>query len=98
MSENNDNIKNNINDKRNPNYDVEITGVGCDVRVDKVIAYGAASNAENLLQEAGRPMRGSQEETEGKRGYTFVFHKGHLGTYKLLLVKHNDESNLICTF
>ena len=51
-----------------------------------MIAYGAASNAENLLQEAGRPMRGSQEETEGKRGYTFVFHKGHLGTYKLLFV------------
>ena len=36
---------------------------------------------EDLLQEGGRVMRGSSLETEGKHGYSFVFHKGAVGTY-----------------
>ena len=46
--------------------------------------FGMSSNAENLVQEAGRPMRGSSDETRGKHGYAFVFHKGGaLGRYFL---------------
>ena len=53
--------------------------MGVDVRVHKVLIYGLPLNAENLLQEGGRPMRGSMEETKGARGYTFIFHKGRVG-------------------
>ena len=54
-------------------------GVGVDIRVDNAIMFGLADTAENLLQEGGRAMRGSYQETEGKHGYAFFFQKGHLG-------------------
>ena len=44
------------------------------------VIFGLAETPENLLQEGGRPMRGSASETEGKQGYAFFFHKGGLGT------------------
>ena len=34
---------------------------------------------EGLLQEGGRVMRGSLEETGGKQGISFFFHKGAVG-------------------
>ena len=58
-------------------------GVGVDIRVDNVIAFGLADTAENLLQEGGRAMRGSCEETLEKSGYAFFFHKGSLGNIKI---------------
>ena len=63
-------------------------GVGVDLRVDNAVMFGLAETAENLLQEGGRAMRGSTQETAGKRGYAFFFQKGHLGrkrSYKLRL-------------
>ena len=57
-------------------------GVGVDIRVDHVVAFGLADTAENLLQEGGRAMRGSHEETAGKHGFAFFFQKGRLGTIK----------------
>ena len=50
-----------------------------DIRVDNAIMFGLADTAENLLQEGGRAMRGSHQETEGKHGFAFFFQKGHLG-------------------
>ena len=55
-------------------------GVGVDIRVDNAVMFGLASTAENLLQEGGRAMRGSHQETSGMHGYAFFFQKGHLGT------------------
>ena len=54
-------------------------GVGVDIRVDNAVMFGLANTAENLLQEAGRAMRGSSEEIQGKHGYAFFFQKGQLG-------------------
>ena len=58
-------------------------GVGVDIRVDNAVMFGLADTAENLLQEGGRAMRGSHEETLGRHGYAFFFQKGHLGRYTL---------------
>ena len=55
------------------------SGVGVDLRIDNAVIFGLPETAENLLQEGGRPMRGSQVETQGKHGYSFFFHKGNLG-------------------
>ena len=54
-------------------------GVGVDLRVDNAVMFGLSETAENLLQEGGRAMRGSSQETAGKHGYAFFFQKGHLG-------------------
>ena len=54
-------------------------GVGVDIKIDNAVIFGLPETVENLLQEGGRPMRGSREETEGKHGYAFFYHKGHLG-------------------
>ena len=61
------------------------TGVGVDLRVDNAVIFGLPDTAENLLQEGGRPMRGSPLETQGKHGFSFFFHKGNLGKIKTLL-------------
>ena len=44
--------------------------------------FGLSENAENFLQEGGRPMRGHESETKGAQGYAFFFHKGSLGKMK----------------
>ena len=54
-------------------------GVGVDLRVDNAVMFGLSETAENLLQEGGRAMRGSSQETAGKHGFAFFFQKGHLG-------------------
>ena len=54
-------------------------GVGVDIRVDNAVMFGLADTAENLLQEGGRAMRGSSEETSGKHGFAFFFQRGRLG-------------------
>ena len=54
-------------------------GVGVDIRVDEAVIFGLPETIENLLQEGGRPMRGSDKETDGKHGFAFFFHKGQLG-------------------
>ena len=41
--------------------------------------FGLSENAENFVQEGGRPMRGSEAEIKGKQGYAFYLHKGSLG-------------------
>ena len=51
--------------------------------MDNALIFGLPETAENLLQEGGRPMRGSQLETQGKHGYSFFFHKGSLGKIKI---------------
>ena len=56
-----------------------LVGVGVDIKIDNAVIFGLPETVENLLQEGGRPMRGSYEETKGKHGYAFFFHKGHLG-------------------
>ena len=56
-----------------------LTGVGVDIRVHNSINFGLAASMEDLLQEGGRVMRGSTEETAGKQGYAFFLHKGALG-------------------
>ena len=58
------------------------TGVGVDLRVDHAVIFGLPETAENLLQEGGRPMRGSDLETQGKHGFSFFFHKGNLGKFR----------------
>ena len=55
------------------------TGVGVDIRVDHAIIFGLSETAENLIQEGGRPMRGASQETAGRQGFAFFFHKGVLG-------------------
>ena len=57
-----------------------VLGVGVDIKVHNAIIFGLSDNAENLVQEGGRPMRGSASNTDGKRGFAFFFHKGALGT------------------
>ena len=59
--------------------------MGVDIRVDEAIVFGLPETIENLLQEGGRPMRGTDEETNGKHGFAFFFHKGHLGGSVLIL-------------
>ena len=54
-------------------------GVGVDIKVHNAVIFGLSETAENLLQEGGRPMRGSTVETNGRRGLAFFFHKGVLG-------------------
>ena len=54
-------------------------GVGVDIRVDNAVMFGLAETAENLIQEGGRAMRGSNQETSGRHGFAFFFQKGHLG-------------------
>ena len=54
-------------------------GVGVDVRVHHAVIFGLSENAESLLQEGGRPMRGGPIETQNQRGFAFFFHKGNLG-------------------
>ena len=53
--------------------------MGVDIRVDHAVVFGLAETAESLLQEGGQPMRGSFQETKGRRGLTLFFHKGNLG-------------------
>ena len=53
--------------------------MGVDIKTDNAIIFGLPETPENFLQEGGRPMRGSNEETKGKQGYAFFFHKGSLG-------------------
>ena len=50
-----------------------------DIRVHKSVNFGLAASIEDLLQEGGRVMRGSYEETSGKQGFSFFLHKGSLG-------------------
>ena len=50
-----------------------------DIRVQHSINFGLAASMEDLLQEGGRVMRGSIQETAGKQGYAFFLHKGALG-------------------
>ena len=46
---------------------------------------GLSENIENLIQEAGRSMRGSAVDTSGEKGLSFFLHKGTLGdTYDLV--------------
>ena len=54
-------------------------GVGVDIRVHHAIIFGLSENAESLLQEGGRPMRGGPLETQNQHGLAFFFHKGSLG-------------------
>ena len=54
-------------------------GVGVDIRVNNSINFGLAATMEDLLQEGGRVMRGSLQETGGKQGFSFFLHKGALG-------------------
>ena len=56
-------------------------GVGVDVRVHNTVVLGLSENVENLLQEAGRSMRGGAAETGGDRGISFFLHKGTLGKF-----------------
>ena len=61
------------------NNSYPLKGVGVDIKVHNAVIFGLSETAENLLQEGGRPMRGSAAETNGKRGLAFFFHKGVLG-------------------
>ena len=65
--------------KKNKYTKKSLAGVGVDIKIDNAVIFGLPETVENLLQEGGRPMRGNNEETEGKHGYAFFFHKGHLG-------------------
>ena len=58
-----------------------ILGVGVDVRVDNTVVLGLSENFENLLQEGGRSLRGGDQETLNRRGFSFFLHKGKLGNY-----------------
>ena len=58
---------------------VYFQGVGVDIRVHHAVVFGLSENAESLLQEGGRPMRGSSLETKNQQGLAFFFHKGNLG-------------------
>ena len=52
-------------------------GVGVDVRVKNVVCMGLAANPENLIQEAGRCVRGSQQQApNAEKGLAFFFQKG----------------------
>ena len=51
-------------------------GVGVDIRVKNDVCLGLGSSPENVVQEAGRCLRGSQEEYTGLRGLAFFFQKG----------------------
>ena len=50
-----------------------------DICVHNSISYGLPETVENLIQEAGRPMRGSAHDIEGLHGFAFFLHKGSLG-------------------
>ena len=66
--------------------DLYLTGVGVDIRITNTVAIGLSETLEDLLQEAGRSMRGGKEETQGKRGYSFFLHKGALGNLPSLFL------------
>ena len=51
-------------------------GVGVDLRVKNVVSFGLGSTPEDIVQEAGRCLRGCSDETEGQRGLAFFFQKG----------------------
>ena len=53
--------------------------MGVDLRVTNTVVIGLSENMENLVQEGGRSMRGSDQETRGRLGYSFFLHKGALG-------------------
>ena len=61
-------------------------GVGVDIRVHGSVNFGLAASMEDLLQEGGRVMRGSDTETKGMQGYAFFLHKGALG---MLVIRKN---------
>ena len=61
-----------------------LPGVGVDIRVTNSINFGLAASMEDLLQEGGRVMRGSDLETGGKQGLAFFLHKGALGEISFL--------------
>ena len=52
-----------------------------DIRVHNAVMFGLSENAENFVQEGGRPMRGSNDETRGKQGLAFYLHKGSQGKF-----------------
>ena len=56
-----------------------ILGVGVDIRVHNSVNLGLSATAEDFFQEGGRPMRGSELETQGQQGFSFFLHKGALG-------------------
>ena len=56
-----------------------------DIRVTNSINFGLAASMEDLLQEGGRVMRGSDMETGGKQGLSFFLHKGALGNILYIL-------------
>ena len=64
-----------------------LPGVGVDIRVTNSVNFGLAASMEDLLQEGGRVMRGSELETGGKQGLSFFIHKGALGKI-LFFSKH----------
>ena len=49
--------------------------------MDNTVVFGLSENIENLLQEAGRSMRGSSAETVGQLGISFFLHKGAVGKH-----------------
>ena len=51
-------------------------GVGVDIRVKNVVCMGLGSNPENMVQEAGRCLRGERNVVENARGLAFFFQKG----------------------
>ena len=51
-------------------------GVGIDICVQNVVSLGLGATPEDTVQEAGRCMRGSLEETQDQRGLAFFFQKG----------------------
>ena len=51
-------------------------GVGVDIRVKNVVCFGLGSTPENLVQEAGRCLRGYHQETEEIKGLAFISQKG----------------------
>ena len=54
-----------------------------DIRVSNTVVFGLSENIENLVQESGRSMRGGDQETQGRMGLSFFFHKGSLGKHQV---------------
>ena len=52
-----------------------------DIRVHNSVIFGLSETVENFIQEGGRVMRGSDVETQGRRGFAFFLHKGKLGIF-----------------
>ena len=51
-------------------------GVGVDIRVKNVVCLGLGSSPENLVQEAGRCLRGTNLSSDTERGLAFFFQRG----------------------